>query len=198
VSEGLLSGEPGLERFVRAAVGRWSGPRIGWAFVVSLSVLLGIYAATLNLSEQYQRGRQQRRLSNRFYEEFARIQPTQDTLYVCWGVSLPFELIRPTDNLQTFANFRSLHMGWPQQCPFHEDMKERFDVPYLTRQLYERPNIVFIAHPACLALYANYVREHYATEIRFETLGEVTSAVLARAVPVDGESIASQRTLATQ
>jgi hypothetical protein len=196
--QGLLSGEPGLERFVSAAASRWSWPRIAWSFVVSLSVLLGIYAAAFNLAEQYKRGRQQRRLSNRFYEEFARIQPTDDTLYVCWGASVPFELIRPTDNLQTFSGFRSLHLGWPQQCPFHEDMKERFDIPYLTRQLYERPNVVLIAHPACLPLYATYVREHFATEIRFETLGELTSAVLARAVPVNGKTIASQRTIATQ
>jgi hypothetical protein len=198
VPEGLLSAEPGLEGCISVPARRWSPPRIAWSFVVSLSVLLGIYAATLNLVEQYERGKQQRRLSNRFYDEFAGIQPTDDTLYVCWGASLPFELIRPTDNLQAFSSFRSLHMGWPQQCPFHDDMKERFDVPYLTRQLYERPNVVLIAHPACLSLYATYVREHYATEIRFETLSELTGAVLARALPADGESIAAQRTRATQ
>jgi hypothetical protein len=190
--EGYLSGEPGLESFPPTAARLWNGSRIAWSFVVSLSVLLGIYAATFNLSEQYQRGRQQRRLSNHFYNQFAEFQPQEDTLYICWGVSLPFELIRPTDNLLGFSSFRSLHMGWPQQCPFHEDMKERFGVPYLPRQIYERSNVVFIAHPACLPLYANYVREHFATEIRFETFGQISTAVLARAVPVEADAIASQ------
>ncbi len=178
--------------------GSWQWNRVGWSFVVSLSVMLGLYAGILNMLEQYDRGKQRRRQSNHFYEQLARLDPRPDNLYVCWGAAMPFEHIRPIDNLQWLAGFRALHMGWPQQCPFHDDMKERFDVPYLARQLYERSNVILIAHPACLKLYANYVREHFSTEISFELLGELSEAVLARASPTGAETIASQRTPESQ
>ncbi len=49
----------------------WQWDRVGWSFVVSLSVMLGLYAAMVNMLEQYNRGKQQRRQSIHFYEQLA-------------------------------------------------------------------------------------------------------------------------------
>ncbi|HJS07766.1 MAG TPA: hypothetical protein VJ809_08895 [Pirellulales bacterium] len=144
------------------------------------------------LAGQYKRGRQNYARSEVFYHELAKIAQNPHQLYIAWGTGMPFELMRPTDNLQWLSNLRMVIWGWTQQCPFHRDMKSRFGASDLPRELTSRPDITLICHPTCLPLMKNYIREHHGREIDFESAGQLLTSVLARAVPAAPTVIASQ------
>jgi hypothetical protein len=142
---------------------------------------------------QHKRGRQNYAKSEVFYHELAKIAKDPNQLYIVWGVGMPFELMRPTDNMQWLSNLRMCIWGWTQQCQFHRDMKARFAASDLPRELPDRADITLVCHPACLPLMANYIREHHGREVVFEHTGRLLTSVLARAMPTSPPVLASQK-----
>jgi hypothetical protein len=145
------------------------------------------------LAAQYKRGRQNYAKSEVFYHELAKIAQDPHQLYIVWGTGMPFELMRPTDNMQWLSNLRMCIWGWTQQCQFHRDMKASFGASDLTRELMSRSDITLICHPTCLPLMKNYIREHHGREVAFVSTGQLLTSVLARAVPAAPAVIASQK-----
>jgi hypothetical protein len=144
-------------------------------------ITLAATGVVYSLGSQYERGRVNSRRSEAFYHELASIAQDPEKLYIVWGACMPFELLRPTDNLQWLSNLRLLLWGWPQQCPFYSDMKRQFRINDLPRELADRPDIVLVSDQACLRLLINYIGEHYGREARFEQVAPMASVAMFRA-----------------
>jgi hypothetical protein len=144
-------------------------------------IALAAIGVVRSLGSQYDRGRLNARRSEVFYHELASIAGDPEKLYIVWGACMPFELLRPTDNLSWLSNLRMLQWGWPQQCPFHGDMKRKFGINDLPRELADRPDIVLVSDQACLRLLVNYIREHHGREARFEQIAPMASVAMFRA-----------------
>ncbi len=124
-------------------------------------ITCAVFATVDSLAAQFDRGQRNSDRSSAFYSELATLAAQPDRLYVCWGASLPCELLSPWDNLSWLKDLRMVQLGWPQQCPFHTDMKRRFGIQDLAGELPDRPDITLICDPACLNLMSNYIRQRH-------------------------------------
>jgi hypothetical protein len=160
--------------------------------VQTACVALAAIGVVVGLGTHYARGRDKSERSEAFYRELASIADDPEKLYIVWGASMPYELLRPGDNLQWLSNLRVLQWGWGQQCPFHNDMKLIFGIGDLARELADRPDVTLISDPILLPFLATYIREHHGREVAFERTGQFLTAVVTRAMPASPAVIASQ------
>ncbi|HJS07767.1 MAG TPA: hypothetical protein VJ809_08900 [Pirellulales bacterium] len=142
---------------------------------------LAAFGVVQSLGSQYERGKVNSRRSEAFYQELASIARDPEKLYIVWGACVPFELLRPMDNLKWLSNVRMLLWGWPQQCPFYGDMKRQFGINDVARELADRPDIVLVSDQACLRLLIDYIREHHGREARFEQIAPMAGVAMFRA-----------------
>jgi hypothetical protein len=177
-----------FDRHFRAIVRRldvWN-TRISWlskhamarrATAVAI-VALAAFGATSSLSRQIDRRARIRERSQTFHRELAMLASQPEKLFVGWGASVPFELLAPLDNLQGLSNLHMLQLGWTQQCAFHAEMKSRFGVTDLTRDLLSRPEIVLICEQACLRLMVDYIRQHHGIDPPFAQIAPFANVAM--------------------
>jgi hypothetical protein len=118
---------------------------------------------------QYRRSRERIKASAALYNLISDMEPSDDRLYICWAATFPYEALRPFDSLESVANLHLMVLGWPQNTPLHQRVKERFGIDDLAEAIFRRNDLYLIAHPYYLGLYEKYVREHFGVELVYET-----------------------------
>ena len=161
-------------------------------FAVQAScIACACFAVIDSFGAQLDRSGNKTERSDAFYSQLEKLIAEPDKLYVSWVRSFPCDLLSPWDNLQWLDGLRMVQLGWPQQCPFHADMKRRFGIQDLAGELPDRPDITLICDPACLTLMSNYIRQHHGREVEFERTGQFVNAALARVSRSSPQTIAS-------
>lgn len=181
-----VPGVPGRFRAIVARLGRLTHP-----LVVGSAAGVALFGLFSHIDGQRERITVLKQRRAKFYSELKPLVHDPSKLYVWWGAAMPVELLKPHDSLVWAANHRALHMGWPQQCPFHQDMKARFNITRMTRDLVGRPDVVLVSHPICLSLFAEYEREHFGTKVEFEGVGVVMESWLTQATVKGQETVAA-------
>jgi hypothetical protein len=123
------------------------------------------------------------RANRLMHADLARIDPLETDLFVCWGSSFPYEAILPLESNRILRRIHLLSLGWPQQSPVNDAVKEHFGIRDLTQSLFDNPNIYLLsdefgknghsvtgelAGSTDLGYYQTYIREHYRTEVTWD------------------------------
>jgi hypothetical protein len=88
-------------------------------------------------------------------------------LYVCWESAMPFELVSPLDNFQSWSQMPLVNLAWTQRTPWQEDVKRRFGISSLAQAMCDRQDIVLVATPEHRSLFTTFAREHVNADIEF-------------------------------
>jgi hypothetical protein len=182
----LFSQPAGWRRALRIPLTKYA------AVAVLLLLCVAVFKGTYH---QYRCSRGRIKASTQLYDLLAQIEPADDRLFVCWAATFPYEALRPFDTLDSMAGLHLLVLGWPQNTPLHQRVKDRFAIDDLAEAIFRRNDLYLIAHPYYLGLYESYVREHFGAELVYETrrfarLFAVTQAMDRREVAADGERLA--------
>lgn len=169
---------------------RWGGlagrrPTMAALAAATAMVGLGLWAVGNSVSMQYTRSRENLNRSREFWAAFASLRVRPDQLYIVWGYDFAFEQLRPTDSLWGMRDYRMLLMGWPQQAPFHREMKQRFGLDNLLRDLIGREDVFFIASSDCTPLIKTYAREHFQMEVTSHPVARAGKMTVTRLLPGD-------------
>ena len=105
------------------------------------------------------------------------LRPDGQTLFVCWEAAMPFELLSPLDNLQSWSTMPLVNLTWTQRTVWQAEIKRRFDIDDLARAMAERDDVLLVAMPAHRALFADYAREHFGVELDFVECGRAGEKV---------------------
>ena len=175
----LFSQPAGWRRALRIPLTKYA------AVVVLLLLGAAVFKGTYH---QYRRSRERNKASTQLYDLLAQIKPADDRLFVCWAATFPYEALRPFETLESMAGLRLLVLGWPQNTPLHQRMKDHFGIGDLAEAIFRRNDLYLIAHPYYLGLYERYVREHFGAGLVYETrrfakLFAVTQAMDRRGPP---------------
>jgi hypothetical protein len=141
-------------------------------------VVLAAFGAMSSLSRQLDRRARVYERSQKLHQELAALASQPDKLFVGWATSIPFEVLNPLDSLQSLSHLHMLQFGWTQQCAFHADMKARFGITDLPRDLLDRPDIVLICDQACLRLMVDYIRQHHGIDPPFAQIAPFANAAM--------------------
>lgn len=109
-----------------------------------------------------------RAINAQWHAAVAELAPRPDELYVPWGSAFPYELIHPDESLDYLRNLKLLSIGAAMRTPTINQRMAQFEIGDLYRALYERPNVWLLASRERLALFREYVREHYGTDVAVE------------------------------
>jgi hypothetical protein len=107
------------------------------------------------------------------------LRPDASNLYVCWGATMPFELVSPWDTLASWSQMPMLNLVWTQRTPWQEDIKRRFGISNLAQAICERDDIVLVATPAEQALFATFAKEHFQADVEFVRSSRVGEKLVA-------------------
>lgn len=101
------------------------------------------------------------------------VDPTGQTLYVSWEAALPYELVSPLDNLQSWPPASFLSLAWTQGTPCHEAVKRQFAIADVVQALFSRQDVQLIAGTEHRELFEKFVREHFQVDVEFVSRLEV-------------------------
>jgi hypothetical protein len=189
---------PRLRFTARRAQGRWVlRTALGVdadrrSLILIAMAVAAIVALGMNLDRQLRRSRNCAENRRLLYESLAKLEPSTDQLYVCWGASFPFEWLAPLDSPARIRNLRCVILGWPQQTPMHRAMKQHFQIDDLAKCMVERPDVRLIANSVLARNFANYVAEHYAQRIRFDVYDQNARFSVYEPLPDAGRTSASR------
>ncbi len=186
---------PGLALRCLVSPTTWRRPAMRLLFRparVDALLILALVALTYSIKPQYRRSHKVQAARHELLEYVESLKPRGDQLYVVWAPGFPYEVISPFDSLESFSNLNQLVLGWPQQTPFFESMKQKFGVDSVPSALYERPDVFLLGLPDFHSLYRNFVREHFGINVRFVTshTNEHVNYVVGRFEPEAGSQIA--------
>jgi hypothetical protein len=103
-------------------------------------------------------------------EEIRRLDPKKDDLYVVWASGLPFETVRPFDNLHDyFDNFNLVWIAAYNRCPFVVNRLKAWGVHDLFDQ-FDRKNVHLISTKATNARLMRTVLSACGKEPSFEDI----------------------------
>lgn len=137
-------------------------PRV--APVVMLLLVVGLVMAVHHQACRSVRVQKDRRAMANLIAE---LRPDGHTLIVCWEAAMPFELLSPLDNLQSWSKMPLVNLTWTQRTVWQDDIKRRFKIDDLARAMADREDVLLVATPAHRALFANYAWEHFGVELDF-------------------------------
>ncbi len=90
----------------------------------------------------------------------------QETILVAWRESFPYELILPFSDLSAFARkLRIIGLGTSQQTPDTKKVMQRFGINNIYIDLIRKDNIFLVANSQLVALYCQYMKEHYNLDV---------------------------------
>ncbi len=99
-------------------------------------------------------------------DTIARLNPTDQQLYVAWGNALPYEWIPALDDFEIYRNFHILGLGVFAPSPHSEEMIRRFGLGDVLVDLAGKPNVFLICGPSEGAYYTRYMEEKHHLSIR--------------------------------
>ncbi|MBI4653695.1 MAG: hypothetical protein HY752_01645 [Nitrospirae bacterium] len=97
----------------------------------------------------------------------AQLHPTKEHVFLVWAKSLPFELISVFDNLDDFSEFRMLPINHRFNDPVSSETLKDFNVKTFG-ELIEKDNLYHIGNLTYMALYSQYLKEHYNLDAAFK------------------------------
>lgn len=175
-----------LSTWITFGIGAKNCQRLSqWRLAPAVSVLLlASTFCTVVASNyyQYRRSRERTKLNWRLYDMLARLNFTDDQLYICWAATFPYEAISPLSNLSSISELHLMVLGWPQKTPLHQAIKDHFGIDDLAEAIFQRPDLYLIAHPYYLGLYKTYVREHCGVDIECVTRHDAPLFQVSQAV----------------
>jgi hypothetical protein len=95
------------------------------------------------------------------------LHPTKDRVFLVWAKSLPLELISVFDNLDDFSNFRMLTTNHRFNDPIGKEILKEFNVNNFS-ELIEKDNLFHIGNFMHMALFSQYLKEHYNIDVTFK------------------------------
>ncbi len=99
-------------------------------------------------------------------ERITGLHPKKNQIFLVWGNSLPLELLSVFDNLEDFSDFRMLTTGYHFNNPVSTEILKEFNVKTFG-ELIEKDNLYHIGNLKYMALYAQYLKEHYNLDVAF-------------------------------
>jgi len=97
----------------------------------------------------------------------AQLHPTKDRIFLVWADSLLLELISVFDNLDDFSEFRMLTTCHRFNDPIGMEILKDFDVKTFG-DLIGKNNLYHIGNLEYMALYSQYLKEHYNLDVAFK------------------------------
>jgi hypothetical protein len=152
----------------------WSWRRAGarvlvWPILTWTALVMACGGLAYGVGRQVRHSHKMNVARQELQRSFARLPRGDDRLYVFWAPGFPFEVLSPLDNLRWLKDLHLLLISWPQTTPINEELKRKFGINDTYAALFERPNVYFLGDPKCVALYRNYVREHYGVDVHLVT-----------------------------
>lgn len=143
---------------------------------------------------QYKANRDSRKAvhaNRRLHADLARIDPLETDLFVCWGCNFPYESILPLESSSVLRRIKLLSLGWVQQSPVNDAVKEQFGISDLTQALFDNPNVYLVGQGPELPYYQTYIRERYHTDVTWDPCFEGTEFKLYKPVKIDVAGLGS-------
>jgi hypothetical protein len=160
-------------------------PHRGALFPNFISVAILAYAI-LGLFVGQHKARQDSRkavaANHRLRADLARISPSESDLIVCWGCCFPYEALLPLESPRVLNHVNLLSLGWPQQSPVNDAVKQQFGVTDLTMSLFDNPHVYLLGQGYELPYYGTYIREHYQLDSEWKECYDGTDFKLFKPV----------------
>ena len=136
--------------------------------------------------------------NRRLHADLAKIAPRETDLFVFWGCCYHYESLLPLESTRILQKLNLLTLGWPQQSPINDAVKEQFGIGDLTLALFDNPNVYFLGSGMELGHYQIYIREHYRMDLAWDRHFEGTEFKLFKPIKLDaGKKASDQPTIAT-
>ncbi|MGD9723638.1 MAG: hypothetical protein AB7O59_20055 [Pirellulales bacterium] len=100
-------------------------------------------------------------------------------LCVCWEAAMPFELMSPLGNLDSWSGVSLVNLTWTQRTPWQEDIKRAFGITDLARAMCDSDDIVLVANETHRQLFARFAQEHFSADVEFVASRQVGEQGLA-------------------
>lgn len=175
VSTLLFAREPKGEGRIFHALIRWRA-QPPWTRVVVVCLLVGIVMGGFRHCRRSMLVHRDRCALQAFLVD---LRPQSRKLYVCWGATMPFEMISPFDSLASWSHISLLNLVWTQRTPWQEEIKRRFGISNLAQAMYERDDIILVAAQTDRALFTTFAKEHFGTEVEFVPSSSTSEKLVA-------------------
>jgi hypothetical protein len=177
-----------------------------WKIAGALALFGGVGVAG-SLYGQLHQSKMAMRHDREFRAALAKVQPTNEKVFVDWGCSLPLECILPLSSPANLRDLRLLSFGCLTGTPIHRAMKQRFGIDETGRSLYSSPNVYLVSDPILNKFYEVYAQEHYQVAVQWDKSFDsdlftvwkpqdrsiASAAVQYRGAPPDGRLRANER-----
>lgn len=119
------------------------------------------------------------------HENLAMVDPRESDLFVCWGCDFPYESILPLESNDVLRRLNILTLGWTQQSPVNDAVKEHFGIRDLTLSLMDNPNVYLLVQDSELDYYRTYIHEHFGIDVEWDLCFEGSAFNLVKPVKAD-------------
>lgn len=116
------------------------------------------------------------------HQNLAMVDPRESDLFVCWGCDFPYESILPLESNEVLRRLNILTLGWTQQSPVNDAVKEQFGIRDLTLSLMDNPNVYLLVGESELDYYRTYIREHFEIDVEWDHCFEGSAFNLVKPV----------------
>ncbi|MBA3960803.1 MAG: hypothetical protein H0X40_02740 [Chthoniobacterales bacterium] len=106
-----------------------------------------------------------------FREDLAELKPRTDQLFVTWGGDFPYQAFQaPCDAEPASNEMQFLGLGVGNHEPVVQNRLRSFGIKDLYQAFYQRDDIFLICVEMKKEMLAQYIREHYHTEVEVKTI----------------------------
>lgn len=132
-----------------------------YIFISSFILVLSVNLLELNNANK-------KKIEN--LKQIIKTLPNNNSLTLIWGSSIPYHWQYVFSSNSEFKNIHFLSGAWQQRSPLNEEIKKKFNIDNIYRNLYTRKNFYLLASESQKDMLQVFMKEHYRVLITYDVL----------------------------